>query len=178
MMFSSEAGRSNFNLVLDAWIPVRREDGSRVVIAPWQVADGSLAFPDWPRPDLNIACLELLIGLIFLSDPPRDGDDWRARQQPDPKRLRECLAPFASVFELFGDGPRFMQDRELLEKGVLEPESPDMLFMDSAGGQTLRNNADIMVRRRRYPSLPPELASMALYTLQACAPSGGRGNRT
>jgi CRISPR system Cascade subunit CasA len=53
-----------------------------------------------------------------------------------------------------------------------------MLFIDSAGGQTARNNADLMVRRGRYPALDPALAAMALFTFQAHAPSGGAGNRT
>lgn len=166
------------NLISDPWIPVRRNDGTRVTIAPWQMADDSLAFPDWPRPDLNIACLELLIGLVFLADPPADADDWEARQAPDPDRLRARLAPFAPAFELMGEGPRFMQDRQAFEAGVPAPNPPDMLFIDSAGGQTIRNNADLMVRRGRYPLLDPALAAMALFALQAHAPSGGKGNRT
>jgi len=166
------------NLISDPWIPVRRADGAHAVIAPWQMADAGLAFPDWPRADLNLACLELLIGLVFLADPPADVGDWRARQAPDPERLRERLAPFAPAFDLLGDGPRFMQDRVAFERETNAPNPPDMLFIDSAGGQTLRNNADLMVRRARYgaPDLP--LAAMALYTLQAHAPSGGKGNRT
>jgi CRISPR system Cascade subunit CasA len=164
------------NLITDAWIPVRRKDGTRAVIAPWQMADPALAFPDWPRPDLNIACLELLIGLVFLADPPSGVRDWRERQTPDPDRLRDRLAPFAPAFALMGDGPRFMQDREAFEGE--EANSPDMLFIDSAGGQTVRNNADVMVKRDRYGALDPAMAAMALYTLQAHAPSGGKGNRT
>lgn len=166
------------NLISDPWIPVLRKDRSRAVIAPWQMADAALAFPDWPRPDLNIACLELLIGLVFLADPPRDAADWRARVAPDPERLRAALAPFAPAFELMGDGPRFMQDREAFEVGLRDPNTPDMLFIDSAGGQTVKNNADLLVKRGRYPVLPPALAAMALFTLQAHAPSGGAGNRT
>lgn len=165
------------NLIADSWIPVRRKDGRRTTIAPWQMADANLEFPDWPRPDLNIACLELLVGLVFLADPPRDAGDWRARQQPDPDRLRNRLAPFAPAFELIGEGPRFMQDRERLEAST-QANPADMLFIDSAGGQTLRNNADLVVKRARYPRLDPALAAMALYTLQAHAPSGGKGNRT
>ncbi|EPX84369.1 CRISPR type I-E/ protein CasA/Cse1 [Rubellimicrobium thermophilum DSM 16684] len=164
------------NLITDAWIPVRRKDGSRATIAPWQMADESLAFPDWPRPDLNIACLELLIGLVFLADPPTDARDWRTRQAPDPERLRARLSPFAPAFELMGEGPRFCQDREAFEGA--DANDPDMLFIDSAGGQTVRNNADLMVKRGRYGALDPALAAMALYTLQAHAPSGGKGNRT
>ncbi len=163
------------NLISDLWIPVRRTDGTRQTIAPWQMADPGIAFPDWPRPDLNVACLELLIGLVFLADPPADDEEWEARQAPDPDRLRDRLAPFAPAFDLLGDGPRFLQDMEPLEG---EPNPPDMLFIDSAGGNTAKNNADLMVRRGRYPVLDHALAAMALYTFQAFAPSGGAGNRT
>lgn len=163
------------NLITDPWIPALATDGTRRVIAPWQMADITLERVDWPRADLNIACLELLIGLAFMADPPEDDIDWIERQTPDPDRLRTRLLPFAPAFNLMGDGPRFMQDLEPLTE---EPKSPDMLFIDSAGGQTARNNADLMVWRDRYPALSPELAAMALYTLQAHAPSGGAGNRT
>lgn len=168
----------NLNLIQDAWIPVRRKDGTHSVIAPWQIADATLAFPDWPRADLNIACLELLIGLVFLADPPTDVEDWRTREAPDPERLRAKLAPFAPAFNLLGDGPRFMQDLEAFEQGNNDPNSPDLLFIDSAGGQTARNNADLAVKRDRYTGIDAPLAAIALYTLQAHAPAGGAGNRT
>lgn len=165
----------SLNLISDPWIPVICSDGARRIIAPWQMAEPGILAPDWPRPDLNIACLELLIGLVFLADPPADIYDWRSRRAPDPARLREKLAPFAPAFDLLGDGPRFLQDLEPLEG---EANPPDMLFIDSAGANTARNNADLMVHRGRYPALDPALAAMALYTFQAFAPSGGAGNRT
>lgn len=165
------------NLIQDAWIPVRRKDGSRAVIAPWQMADDTLAFPDWPRPDLNIACLELLIGLVFLADPPSDAEDWQDRRTPDPERLREKLAPFAPAFELMGDGPRFCQDKEAFEaEGQIL--HPDTLFIDQADEDKQDKNSDLMVKRNRYPVLAPELAAIALFTLQSFAPAGGRGHMT
>lgn len=164
----------SLNLVNDPWIPVRRSDDGPRIIRPDQIAEPGVIFPDWPRADLNIACLELLIGLVFLADPPANAQDWRARK-PDAQRLRERLALLAPAFDLMGDGPRFLQDFEPLEG---DPNPPDMLFIDSAGGNTARNNADLMVRRGRYPALEPALAAMALYTLQAHAPAGGAGNRT
>ncbi|WP_299362676.1 type I-E CRISPR-associated protein Cse1/CasA [uncultured Paracoccus sp.] len=162
------------NLISDPWIAVRRSDDGPSVIRPDQIAEPGVIFPRWPRADLNIACLELLIGLVFLADPPADAFDWRSRK-PDAQRLRERLAPLAPAFDLMGDGPRFLQDFDLL-KG--DPNPPDMLFIDSAGGNAARNNADLMVRRNRYPALELPLAAMALYTLQAHAPAGGAGNRT
>ncbi len=166
------------NLIDEAWIPVRHKTGERAVIAPWQMADATLDFPDWPRADLNIACLELLIGLLYLADPPRDVEDWQDRQAPDPGRLKARLAPFAPAFNLLGNGPRFMQDMEAFEQGVNDPNPPDMLFIDSAGGQTVNNNADLTVKRARYAAIDAPLAAVALYALQAHAPSGGAGNRT
>ena len=168
------------NLITDPWIPVIRNNRS-ITIRPDQIADAGATRSDWPRADLSLACLELLIGLVFLADPPRDDGDWHERYDaPDSERLRAVLSPFAPHFELTGDGPRFMQDLERFEAGAKESDvnPPDMLFIDSAGESTRQKNADLMVKRNRYPTLPLPLAAMALYTLQAFAPSGGSGNRT
>lgn len=166
-------GMCSLNLITDPWIPVHRTDGWDV-IRPDQIAEPEVLFPDWPRADLNLACLELLIGLVYLANPPRDADDWNTRQ-PDSRALRDALAPLAPAFDLLGEGPRFLQDFNPIN-GSLNP--PDMLFIDSAGESTAKKNADLMVKRARYRRLDPALAAIALYTLQAFAPAGGAGNRT
>ena len=160
------------NLVSDPWIPVLRRSG-RDTIRPDQIAEPDVLRPDWPRPDLNLACFELLIGLVYLAHPPKGGDD-RA-DPPDAATLRTAMKPLAPAFNLLGDGPRFLQDLEALEG---DGNPPEMLFIDSAGKSTAEKNADLMVRRGRYQALPLPLAAMALYTLQAFAPAGGAGNRT
>ena len=160
------------NLISDPWIPVRRRSG-RDTIRPDQIAEPDVLRPDWPRPDLNLACYELLIGLVYLAHPPNGSDD--RTHPPDAATLRAAMKPLAPAFNLLGDGPRFLQDLELLE-GNGNP--PEMLFIDSAGDSTAKKNADLMVRRGRYPTLALPLAAMALYTLQAFAPTGGAGNRT
>lgn len=168
------------NLVTDSWIPAVRH-GEQVTLRPDQIAEEGIDRPDWPRADLNLACLELLVGLVFLVDPPRDDGDWHERyEKPDPGRLRDALEPFAPYFELTGGGPRFLQDLERFEEGTKAGDisSPDMLFIDSAGESTAKKNADLMVKRGRYGKLPLPLAAQALYTLQSFAPSGGAGNRT
>lgn len=163
------------NLITDPWIPVRLKNGERRVIRPHEMADASIAAPDWPRPDLNVACLELLIGLVFIADPPSDDEDWETRQQPDQSRLEQKLLGFKGAFNLGGEGPRFMQDLEVLE-GDANP--PDLLFIDSAGGSAIDKNADLMVHRKRYSKLDNAVAAMALFALQAFALEGGRGNLT
>ena len=160
------------NLISDPWIPVLRRSG-RDVIRPDQVAEADVLRPDWPRPDLNLACYELLVGLVYLAHPPKGSGD-RANP-PDTATLRAAMAPLAPAFNLLVDGPRFLQDLEPLEG---EGNPPEMLFIDSAGDSTAKKNADLMVRRGRYEALPLPLAAMALYALQAFAPSGGAGNRT
>ena len=160
------------NLVSDPWLPVYNRNGPTVV-RPDQIADPDVLGLAWPRPDLNLACHELLIGLVYLACPPENED---ARMEPpDQAILQAALAPLAPAFALLGDGPRFLQDFEPLEG---DPNPPDMLFIDSAGSNTIRKNADLMVKRGRYEALSLPLAAMALFALQAFAPSGGAGNRT
>lgn len=165
----------SLNLITDPWIPVRCQDGSRRIIAPWQMADAHIIYPDWPRPDFNVACLEFLIGLVYMAAPPANADEWQKGQRPDMEKLEAKLSAYAPAFSLLGDGPRFLQDQEKLDGS---PNPVDMLFIDSAGGQTMRNNIDVMVHRQRYGRLSLPDAAMALYTLQDFAPSGGAGNRT
>ena len=163
------------NLITDAWIPVRTTDDERRVIRPDQIAEPGIVRPDWPRADFDLACYELLIGLVFLADPPKHAGDWSKRRAPDPERLRERMAPLAPAFNLGGDGPRFLQDIEDLNAPI---SGVDMLFIDSSGGNTAKNNADLMVKRDRYAGLPAPLAAMALFTLQSQAPQGGSGHMT
>ena len=160
------------NLISDHWIPVQRDSGPDI-IRPDQIADPDVRELAWPRPDLNLACLELLIGLTYLACPPARANRGPA---PDAATLRAGLEPLKPAFNLLGNGPRFLQDFDPNLEGSTNP--PDMLFIDSAGEATAKKNADLMVRRDRYESIPLPLAAMALYTLQAFAPSGGAGNRT
>lgn len=161
------------NLISDAWIPVRRTSGPDV-IRPDQIAEPDVLFPDWQRADLNLACLELLVGLVYLACPPKNVAEWKTRPS-DANALRVALEPLAPAFNLLGEGPRFLQDFHQIEGG---PNSPDMLFIDAAAVNTSKNNADLVVKRARYPELDPALAAMALFTLQAFAPQGGAGNFT
>lgn len=164
----------SLNLLTDPWIPVLDTDGRDRLIAPWQVADRAIARLNWPRPDLNIACLELLIGLVFMADPPQGDEDWEARQSPDPARLRDRLAAFAPAFNLLGDGPRFMQDLEHLE-GDISPV--DMMFIDSASNIARNQNKDIMVHRDRYTAASLPLAAITLFTTQVFAYSDSSKHR-
>ena len=175
------------NLITDAWMPMHCRNGAPddlPVIRPAQIVAGlhetggnPAVFPSWPRPDLNIATLEFLVGLLSVAMPPEDVDDWagRWRTPPTVEELDAALAPYALAFNVDGDGPRFMQDVEALEGNDV---SVDALFIDSAGENTVRKNADVMVKRARYGALSRASAAIALYALQQFAPTGGAGHRT
>ena len=173
------------NLIDASWLPVRRRSGAVECIPPWRVndrigEDPVIAF-DWPRPDFNGAAHELLIGLLSTAAAPKDDDEWEDwwQEPPEPEILRERFARIAHAFDLDGPGPRFLQDLDPLEgAGDKEIKEIAALLIDAPGAQTLRNNADLFVKRGGAPVLSRATAAMALYTLNAYAPSGGAGHRT
>jgi len=168
------------NLLTDRWIPVLHKDGKVRAVAPHEVADANLIRFAWSRPDFNTACLEFLIGLVFLADPPSDADDWEDRRVPDAQRLQKRLLAHAHAFNLDGPGPRVLQDFEPFDQD--DPDRKNMsgldtLFIGSAGEQTIKHNKDLMVTRRLETVLDLPTAAMALITLQFFAPVGGSGIR-
>ena len=169
------------NLITDPWIPVRRQHSGRTAISPAQLAEGWDTDPitaiDWPRADFRIATLELLAGLLATCCPPEDHRAWlgRWRAPPAPDALAAALALYAHAFELDGDGPRFMQDREDLVSGA---EPVERLLIEAPGDSTVRKNTDLLVHRGQASALGRSAAAIALYTFQSWAPAGGAGNRT
>ena len=178
-------GGCAFNLVRMRWLPIRRRSGKRERIAPWQLTerideDPVTAFA-WPRPDFDGAAHEFMIGLLSTAAAPEDDGSWGGWwfDPPAPKVLERRFATVAHAFDLDGPGPRFMQDLDPL-KGVKPNDVKDVseLLIDAPGENTLKNNADLFVKRRGAPALCRAAAAIALYTMHAYAPAGGRGHRT
>lgn len=94
---------------------------------------------------------------------------------PEPVELRSAFEPIAEAFNLYGSGPRFMQEIEL-EDGSTWPV--DNLLIDMPEASKIRGNTDWFVKRGRISGLCPACTAMALYTLQTSAPAGGRGHMT
>ena len=169
-----------FNLLTAAWLPARRRSGRLDVIRPAQIAesldDDPVLAIVWPRPDFRIAAIEFLIGLLSTFAPPADEEAWQDRWQtpPDPAALDAAFGPYAHAFALDGDGPRFLQDFDALDG---TPNPAGTLLIEAPGANTLRNNADLLVKRGRVNVLSRAAAAMALFTLQTYAPSGGAGHR-
>ena len=151
-------------------------------IEPWRVTEGFESDPcvafAWPRPDFNGAACEFLIGLLSTAATPEDEDEWEEwwNSQPSPEIVQRRFAAVAHAFELDGDSPRFMQDFDPLEQARTDAISS--LLIETPGAQTLRNNADLFVKRGGVPVLSRAAVAMALFTLNTYAPSGGVGHRT
>jgi len=171
-----------FNLICAAWLPVRRSSGLRSWIRPSELTDGFSIDPvlrlDFPRADWNAAVGEWLIGLAFTAFAP-DGDAaWAERfsAPPSPEILSGAFAPLAFAFDLEGDGSRAFQDLDELTDANIKPLSG--LLIDAPGENTLKNNADLFIKRGGADVLCLPYAAAALITLQTYAPSGGAGHRT
>lgn len=170
------------NLIQEEWIPVIRRDGTRVLIAPWQVTNDHEKNPiQWlsaPRADFNGALIQFLIGLVQTALPPSSDREWfrRFESPPQPAELRERFAVYSHAFEMDGDGPRFMQDFDFPEQK--EHSGISQLLIEMPGVNTVENNIDHFVKRGTVQQICPYCCAMALYTLQANAPGGGQGHRT
>ena len=176
-----EAGRP-LNLLADPWLPARRRSGGLVWIRPSEVTDAIdedpfVAFA-WPRPDFNGAAMEFMVGLLSTAAAPPHDRAWRGwwREPPEPDVLADRLVGLVRLFELDGQGPRFLQDVDPLDDA--ERKDIGALLIDAPGAQTLRNNADLFVKRGGVSVLGRPAAAMALFALNAFAPSGGAGHRT
>ncbi len=163
------------------WLPVRRQSGIKEQILPWQITDRIDDDPvvalDLPRADFNGSLIQFLIGLFQTAWSPEDDIAWgRAYEKPPtPEVLREACLRHRDAFELDGEGARFLQDLELSGE---EPRAIGALLIEEPGGQTLRENRDLFIKREQYPSLGLASVIAALITLQINAPSGGKGHRT
>ena len=167
------------NLLLDAWIPIQRASGKQERIAPWQLTESadSIVQLNAPRPDLNGALIQFLIGVFQTSCMPKNDDQWQDQlyEPPSPTALKQAFELYADAFALQSAKGSFMQDFEVLET---EPNSISDLLIDAPGGNTIKENKDFFVKRGRVEQLCPCCAATALFTLQTNAPSGGAGHRT
>ncbi|MFT8776737.1 MAG: type I-E CRISPR-associated protein Cse1/CasA [Gluconacetobacter liquefaciens] len=169
------------NLITDSWLPVRRRSGAVDCIRPAEVVDSLIDDPvvafDWPRADFRIASIEFLIGLLATAFPPLDTARWVGlwHEPPSVEILDQAFAHVAEAFWLDGPGARFLQDHDDLVSGS---EPVERLLIEAPGESTLRRNADLFVHRGQVAVLGRPAAAMALFTLQAWAPSGGAGNMT
>ncbi len=166
------------NLLTDRWLSVRLADGSRDKIRLNEIGRKDVVDLVAPRADFRGALYQLLIGLLQTAFAQSGRREWKSRWEtpPDASTLTEAFAPFVPAFYIDAPvgTPAFMQDLELVE-GEQKPVSS--LLIDAPGGNTIKKNQDIFVKRGGVGALSVDMAALALFTLQINAPSGGQGHR-
>ncbi|TVQ41552.1 MAG: type I-E CRISPR-associated protein Cse1/CasA [Wenzhouxiangella sp.] len=170
------------NLINTPWIPVRRQKSRQTeYICPWQLTEGHEDNPivaiDFPRPDLSSGVVVFLIGLFQLAMTPGSDRAWHRKYEipPSADDLKAALGQFSDHFKIDGDGARCFQDLELAGE---DPRPIGSLLIDEPGGQTLRRNTDLFIKREQFPGLGLSATVAALITMQSSAPAGGKGHRT
>lgn len=169
-----------FNLLKDPWLPVVHASGATSWTTPAGIVDHTedpIVTLGAPRPDLEAAATEFLIGLFQTALAPEDEESWLELHESPPgsKEITGALSGLTEAFHLFGEGPRFMQEMGLersIKKGI------EALLIDSPGKNTEDENKDVFIKRRAGMKLGPASTALALTTMQCYAPAGGPGNRT
>jgi len=167
------------NLLDEPWLPVRDAEGNRRWVTPAGLADPTLMAFDADRADFNGALAQFAIGLLQTVTPAESAQEWRElfRHPPCADTLAGWFAPIREVFDLDGDGARFMQDRVMVAKDGITKDI-GVLLIEAPGEQTIKNNADHFIKRDQIAALCPGCAATALFTLQINAPTGGVGHLT
>lgn len=168
----------SLNLCRDPWLRFRLASGEIEILPLKALGREDLRDIDLPRQDFYGAGWQFLIGILQTVFAPVDESEWLEwyESPPSAEALSEALVKIEHAFELFGDGPCFMQDLDPLEDGTTVDSSS--LLIDAPGGNTLKMNADHFIKRGQVRTLSSAMAAMALFTLQVNAPAGGQGHRT
>jgi CRISPR system Cascade subunit CasA len=99
------------NLTIDPWIPALGADGRRELFSLQDLIAQAHELRDLAvKPHERIALMRLLLCITQAAlDGPADEDEWQKCQPLIQSRVRAYLDKWCGSFELFGDGPRFLQ---------------------------------------------------------------------
>ncbi|MBV7264274.1 type I-E CRISPR-associated protein Cse1/CasA [Photobacterium sp. WH24] len=167
------------NLVHDAWLPFRLQDGSEKVLPITAICNSEVVDFALPRADFQGAAYQFAIGLLQTVFAPKDKNQWWEyfSTPPSTEMLQDALNRVEHAFNTTGDGPLFMQDLDALEDAPTK--SVSALLIESPGENTCSENRDHFVKRSESAVMSLEMAVMALFTLQLQPPTnrGCKGGR-
>ncbi|AUJ72262.1 type I-E CRISPR-associated protein Cse1/CasA [Pseudoalteromonas sp. NC201] len=166
------------NLVQDPWLYYRLKDNSIRQLPLSAIANPDVMDFALPRADFYGAAYQFAIGLLQTCCSPEEEEDWHDwyESPPSEQALTEAFDKAAHAFNLFGEGPLFMQDLDPLDGA--STQNINTLLIETPGDNTLKNNVDHFIKRGKAAALSPDMAALALFTLQINAPAGGVGYRT
>ena len=163
------------NLTHDPWMPMICQDGSHRLVSLHEAFASAHEIRDLSaKPYEKIALLRLLICITQAAlDGPKDFDAWKTCRSAIPPGARKYLEKWQAAFELFGDGPRFLQVPGL--KPVNEDKEETWatklnLAMSSGRNATLFDNAAHPERR-----VAPAKLAISLLTFQSFSPGSPMG---
>ncbi len=163
------------NLTTDPWIPVIGADGRQRSISLHDLFASAHELRDLSvKPHEKIALLRLLICITQAAlDGPKDYDAWETCRDSIQPAVKRYLEKWAASFELFGDGPRFLQVPGLKaakEEGEGNPATKLDLALASGNNASLFDNAAGLPRAVESGRL-----ALTLLAFQCFAPGGRIG---
>jgi CRISPR system Cascade subunit CasA len=166
------------NLIFDPWLTFLMKDGSEKKLPMTEISNPEVLDFLLPRPDFQGAAYQFAIGLLQTVFAPKDKYEWHKHyvNPPSESELLGALNKVKHAFNTAGTGPLFMQDFDDLDD--INPTPISSLLIDAPGEQARKRNTDHFVKRGFGDVMSPEMANIALFTLQINAPAGGSGIRT
>lgn len=163
------------NLTLDPWMPVICRDGSHRLVSLHEAFASAHEIRDLSaKPHEKIALLRLLICITQAAlDGPKDFDAWETCRDDIQPAVKLYLEKWQAAFELFGEGPRFLQVPGLKpgkEDGEGNPATKLDLTLSSGNNASLFDNAAGDQRVVEAARL-----ALTLITFQCFAPGGRIG---
>lgn len=158
------------NLGFDPWIPVTCADGAPRRVSLADVFREGREIADLAaRPHERIALMRLLVCVAQAAlDGPAEEEDWPEAEALLPGKAVAYLEKWRDRFELFGDGPRFLQVRAV---EMSEFEASKLLFHRASG-----NNSTLFDHEGGSPRrLAPADFALALLCFQNMSASIGAG---
>ncbi|CDG88630.1 CRISPR-associated protein, Cse1 family [Xenorhabdus bovienii str. feltiae Florida] len=165
------------NLIKDAWLTFKMRDGSQKKLPLAAIRDPNVMDFALPRADFQGAAYQLAIGLLQTVFAPIDKFQWHDFYEAPPTQadLQTAFDRVEHAFNLSGNGPLFMQDFDSLDS--VKSTTISGLLIEAPGANTLKLNTDHFIKRGQCEIVSPEMAAIALFTLQINAPAGGVGHR-
>jgi CRISPR system Cascade subunit CasA len=166
------------NLTIDPWIPAVRANGRRELFSLQELFAQARELYDLAvKPHERVALMRLLLCITQAAlDGPADETEWQKCEPLIQRSVRGYLQKWLGAFELFGEGPRFLQTKpgvvaEL--SPVMENEGITRLDLCLASGESNATLFDNSGSERR--SLIAARAAICLLTYQCYSPLLGRG---
>ncbi len=164
------------NAVSDLWIPVVGNDGAARTVSLLGAFEHGHEIRDLAvRPHERVALMRLLLAVAHAAlDGPADHDAWAGSRERLAEAAGRYLRHWVAAFELFGNGPRFLQVSDLVSAKANDTEGNAVSKLDlglaTGNNPTLFDNSGSGAR-----TFPPARLALMLLTYQCYSPGGTIG---